>query len=88
MTPQVLLLENLDNFTRLSKIPVWVNIDDTDNYHPGFLIDILGDNPVIGHIVIKEGSECFRHIWVPLKTHEQDYTKIVSRNELQQISKL
>jgi hypothetical protein len=88
MTPQVLLLESLENFSKSKKIPVWVNINETSDFFPGFLIDIEGNNTLIGHIALKEGKECFRHIWIPLKSKSFDYTKVVSGKELHQNSRL
>jgi hypothetical protein len=86
MTQTILFLENIDNDKISSKTPVWVNINN-DNYLPGFLVDIEGVDPVMGHIVLKEGKECFRHIWIPLKTKDNDFTRFISKNELQQILK-
>ena len=84
MTHTILFLENLDNGKIASKTPVWVKVGN-DNYQAGFLVDVEGIDPVVGHIVLKEGKECFRHIWIPLKTKENDFTRFISKNELQQI---
>lgn len=87
MAPKIFMLESIDNFNKSKKTPVWVNVNN-DNYQMGFLVNVEGVDPVMGHIALKEGKECFRHIWIPLKTKDNDFTKIISKNELQQISKL
>lgn len=88
MTPQVLLLESLENLGKSKKIPVWVNIYETSKFFPGYLIGIEGNDTLIGHIAIKEGGECYRHIWVPLKSNSFDYTKVVSGKEFHQNSRM
>ena len=58
------------------------------NNIPGFLIDIEGNNTLIGHIALKEGKECYQHICIPLKSNSFDNTKVVSGKELYQNSRL